>query len=86
MRPVLLLILALPVFGGAANAQPTRLTDTQMNEVVAGHLPVVDPPVGRFPPHVPVSPPPVNSHPWNPGGPILISCTVGVGCTTTPYR
>jgi len=31
-----------------------------------------------FPPH---GPPVVN-----PGGPILISCTVGVGCTTMPFH
>jgi hypothetical protein len=78
-----MLIAAALVFGslaGIAVAAPHKLSDSQMDKVAAGALPVGQPPTfGHFPhPGWPVGGPPV----INPGGPILISCIVGSGCTT----
>jgi hypothetical protein len=69
------ILLCLPAL---VQAQPTKLGDAQLDRVTAGLIPV--------------DPPPVGGHPWqpgrpilNPGGPILISCTIGAGCITRHY-
>jgi hypothetical protein len=87
MRVFLLFGLMLAAYPGAGRAAPRVLTDGQLEQAAAGAMPQ-QPPVHclacgvRPPPVVP----PGGSPPVNPGGPILISCTIGVGCTTTPYR
>lgn len=88
MRGFLLFGLVLAATSGAGQAAPRVLTDGQLEQAAAGAVPAqpaahclacgvrpqpVVPPVGA---------PPIG----NPGGPILISCTIGIGCTTTPYR
>jgi hypothetical protein len=79
MKPALLCFLVLLALPALLHAQPTKLGDAQLDRVAAGL--------------VPVDPPPVGGHPWhpgqpilNPGGPILISCTIGAGCVTRPYH
>jgi hypothetical protein len=71
-----------------AVAAPTKLSDRQLDSVTAGALtltliggplPPISFPIGRLPPQ-PIGPPTIN-----PGGPILISCVIGAGCTTRPY-
>lgn len=63
----------------AANADPTTLPGGQI-----GPTPPVTYPDGHIPPGPPILPPPPPPV-VNPGGPILITCIVGVGCTTRRY-
>jgi hypothetical protein len=81
MRSLALMALAATLTSGMAIAKPTTLTDRQMDKMAGGMWTPhpVGPPVFRPPPVV--QPPIVN-----PGGPILISCIVGQGCTTRRYN
>jgi hypothetical protein len=72
------MIVALAAWATPALADPVKLSDTQLDNVAAGLGADWSGPPGVRP--RPIIPPIVN-----PGGPILISCTVGVGCTTRHY-
>ncbi len=79
MRGALLMALVLAGLSGAAFAKPNQLTEKQMSRVAGGYVFVPGQPFDPRPIQ-PVGPPVIQ-----PGGPILISCTVGVGCTTRHY-
>lgn len=80
MKSLALAALALALTSGIAAAKPAALPDGQMDKVAGG----------MWTPHQggpPVFRPPVVQPPIvNPGGPILISCVVGQGCTTRHYN
>lgn len=78
MRRPSVLIVVLAAGVTPALADPVKLSDTQLANVAAGRGTDWPGPPGVRP--QPIVPPVVN-----PGGPILISCTVGVGCTTRRY-
>lgn len=75
MRTLLLSLALFAMAASAALATPIRLTDRQLDKLTAGSW--------KGPVRVvwPTQPPVIN-----PGGPILISCTIGVGCTVRHYR
>ncbi len=63
--------------GFPASAAPKHLDNVELQNAAAGMVPVDPVPVV---PHPPIIGRPM---PINPGGPILISCHIGSGCTTT---
>ena len=68
-------LCALLLLAGAvstANAEPRALAEAQPGAISAG-------PVGG-----PVGPAPIVPPVTKPGGPVLITCVVNVGCTTRP--
>lgn len=77
MRQLLVIFMILATISVTADAKTKPMDDTALSAVAGGVLP--GPIHWRGPLPGPIGQP----LPINPGGPILISCQVGSGCTTT---
>jgi hypothetical protein len=73
--------LAASLVGTAPAA--TRLSDRQLDKVTAGSI-ALPPTPSWWPFPYPPLPLPGSLPPINPGGPVLISCVIGSGCTVRP--